>query len=336
QGGESGRLGLRCVPEDSVHTGSLCTRILDHSQDGRGPATERVREQIDQSFGFVPSPFRHGLHDPRLEPTDRAPGLPPVDGVPVGRASGSRTGGHSCRRHVCLSPWVGWPRLSRDGRPEGSQPAFAARGCRPWADSPSIRPLTGRPWLAPSSLPRCLISSLRRSPSLAGRQRGYFVHLLDHSGVRSCLSAGGAPSAPGDIATPGPDHVPFWSEPDSILGSSLFTTLISTSPGLTSSGRLAPDRRDAGSRRVGSRSHGRSEDRGYVVPQASDRAVTGAARWGSRPMAEHRVMSEDLLGKRITGREDATNRTQRRKKNNDLLDDSCSETLSQTIKSGLP
>src|SRR4051794_40989710 len=27
QGGESGRLGLRCVPEDSVHTGSLRTRI---------------------------------------------------------------------------------------------------------------------------------------------------------------------------------------------------------------------------------------------------------------------------------------------------------------------
>src|SRR5262249_10318372 len=31
QGGESGRLGLRCVPEDSVHTGSLRTRIIDHS-----------------------------------------------------------------------------------------------------------------------------------------------------------------------------------------------------------------------------------------------------------------------------------------------------------------
>src|SRR5262245_8387649 len=28
---ESGRLGLRCVPEDSVHTGSLRTRIPDHS-----------------------------------------------------------------------------------------------------------------------------------------------------------------------------------------------------------------------------------------------------------------------------------------------------------------
>jgi hypothetical protein len=73
------------------------------------------------------------------------------------------------------------------------------------------------------------------------------------------------------------------------------TAFISTSPGLTCPGLLAPDRRDAGSRRVGSRSHGRSEDRGYVVPQASDPAVTSDARWGSRPMAEHRVMSEDLL-----------------------------------------
>src|SRR5207244_6216973 len=73
------------------------------------------------------------------------------------------------------------------------------------------------------------------------------------------------------------------------------TAFISTSPGLTCPGLLAPDRRDAGSRRVGSRVHGRSEDRGYVVPQASDLSVAGDARWGSRPMAEHRVMSEDLL-----------------------------------------
>src|SRR5262249_6273053 len=42
-----------------------------------------------------------------------------------------------------------------------------------------------------------------------GGQRGYFVHLFDHSGVRSCLSAGGAPSAPGELVAPGPDHVPF-------------------------------------------------------------------------------------------------------------------------------
>jgi len=87
----------------------------------------------------------------------------------------------------------------------------------------------------------------------------------------------------------------FWFKPDSIFGLLWITALISTSPGLTCPGLLAPDRRDAGSRRVGSRVDGRSFDRGYVVPQASDLAVTGDARWGSRPMAEHRVMSEHLL-----------------------------------------
>src|SRR5262249_25593004 len=149
--------------------------------------------------------------------------------------------------------------------------------------------------LPPSSLPRCLSSFLCSQPSLAGRQRGYFVHLVDHSGARSCLSAGGASSATGDITAPVPGHVPFWSKPDSIFGLFLFTAFISTSPGLPPPGLLAPDRRDAGSRRVGSRVHDRSEDRGYDVPQASDLTVAGDSRWGSRPMAEHRVMSEDLL-----------------------------------------
>src|SRR5262249_15460362 len=79
QGGESGRLGLRCVPEDSVHTGGLRTRIVDHSQDGQSPASERVREQIDQGLDLIPSALRDGLHDTRLEPTDRAPDLLPVD-----------------------------------------------------------------------------------------------------------------------------------------------------------------------------------------------------------------------------------------------------------------
>src|SRR6266446_10584604 len=61
QGAESGRLGFRCVPEDSVHTGSLRTRITDNSQDGQSPATERVREQINQSLDFIPSALRDAL-----------------------------------------------------------------------------------------------------------------------------------------------------------------------------------------------------------------------------------------------------------------------------------
>src|SRR5258705_4421641 len=270
QSAESGRLGSRCVPEDSVHTGSLRTRITDDSQDGQGPATERAREQINQSLDFIPSALRDGLHDTRLEPTNRTPDLLPVDGMPVRRTLGSRTSEHFCCRHICLSPRVGWPRFSRDGTPEGSQPAFAVRGCRPWADSPFIRSITERPSLPPSSLLRCLISVLYSPPSLAGRQRGYFVHLLDRSGVRSCLSAGGASSATGVIGAPVPDHVPFGSSLTASWACLWITALISTSPGLTCPGLLAPDRRDAGSRRVGSRVHGRSGGPGYVGPQASD------------------------------------------------------------------
>jgi hypothetical protein len=36
-------------------------------------------------------------------------------------------------------------------------------------------------------------------------------------------------------------------------------------------------------------------DRGYVVPQASDPTVTSDARWGSRPMAEHRVLTRQQI-----------------------------------------
>ncbi len=113
-----------------------------------------------------------------------------------------------------------------------------------------------------------------------------------------------------EFGAPVPDHIPFWSKPKSILGLFLVTAFNGTSPGLTCPGLLAPDRRDAGSRRVGSRVHGRSEDRGYVVPQVSDLTVAGDARQGSRPMAEHRVMSEASLVQRITDREDATNHNQ--------------------------
>src|SRR4051794_39581397 len=87
----------------------------------------------------------------------------------------------------------------------------------------------------------------------------------------------------------------FWSEPDSIFGSTLLTAFISTSPGLTRSGLLAPDRRDTGTRRVGSRVHGRSFGSRLRCPPASDPAVAGDARRGSRPMAEHRVTSRYLL-----------------------------------------
>src|SRR5262249_37673491 len=144
---------------------------------------------------------------------------------------------------ACLPGSVGRGSLVTE-HPREVSPLSRRGGCHPWADSPSIRSTTDRPSLPPSSLLRCLISVLRSPPSLTGRQRGYFVHLLNHFGVRSCLSAGGAPSATGDYVAPIPDHVPFWFQPDSILGWFLVTTFISTSLGLTDPELLAPDRRD--------------------------------------------------------------------------------------------
>src|SRR5215471_15996521 len=81
QGAEGRRLGLRRVPEDPVHAGSPCARIADDSQDGQSPTTIRVGEQVDQGLDFVPPALPDRLHDTRLEPSDRAPDLLPIDGV---------------------------------------------------------------------------------------------------------------------------------------------------------------------------------------------------------------------------------------------------------------
>src|SRR5262249_22818001 len=123
---ESGCFPLRSVPAIAVHSGGGGTVIGGYSENGRSAGTERGGEQINQCFDFPPSALPNRLHDTRLEPTNIAPDLPPGDGVPARDKVGSRTSKRCRRRHICFAPCVSWPRLSRDGRPEGSQPAFAA------------------------------------------------------------------------------------------------------------------------------------------------------------------------------------------------------------------
>src|SRR5271157_4523676 len=72
---------------------------------------------------------------------------PRADG-PAGPAGRRRRAGRIGRISVSC------PRFSRDGTPEGSQPAFAVRECCPWEDSPSVRSTTERRSLPPSSLPQ--------------------------------------------------------------------------------------------------------------------------------------------------------------------------------------
>src|SRR5271157_4274423 len=87
----------------------------------------------------------------------------------------------------------------------------------------------------------------------------------------------------------------FWFKPDSIFGLFPVTTFISTSPGLTlprTAGPRPPWCWQSSCRLALSRPIRRSRLR---CSQASDLAIASDARWGSRSMAEHRVMSEDLL-----------------------------------------
>jgi hypothetical protein len=126
-------------------------------------------------------------------------------------------------------PWVGWPRLSREQGPQGSQPAFAARdvvrGGRTWypLDYPAAfacslipPPLSHGPLLR-GAVPSSVACE-------AGRATG-LPRSADVPGwVRSRRSAGGSPSAPGEFAAPGPGHVPFWPKRISGLRLPLVTT----------------------------------------------------------------------------------------------------------------
>jgi hypothetical protein len=112
---------------------------------------------------------------------------------------------------------------SRPPTPEGSRPAFA------WSDvaigSTPVRPITGRHSLPPSSFTRSPIDSPWGSSPLAGGLRADHVASRKRAWVRSRLDAGGSSSAPGEIGTPGPGHVPFWSQPVGTFGLLVITTL---------------------------------------------------------------------------------------------------------------
>jgi hypothetical protein len=121
------------------------------------------------------------------------------------------------------------PLVTEDQREVGplSGGVMSPRGSTP------IRPITGRPWLAPSSCTRRLIGSSRESLSLCGGDDGLTTFRRRARVVRSQLFAGGAPSAPGECQAPGPDHVPFWPKRPSIFRLSHVTALITAELWLT-------------------------------------------------------------------------------------------------------
>jgi hypothetical protein len=109
---------------------------------------------------------------------------------------------------------------SRPPTPEGSLLPFG------WGDiATPVRPITGRPSLAPSSFTRSPIGSSYDSPSLTGGLRAYHVPPVEQGWVRSCLDAGGSSSTPDEFGASGPGHLPFGPGVSASCACSCVTTL---------------------------------------------------------------------------------------------------------------
>ena len=141
-----------------------------------------------------------GLHDTRLVPTDRAPARPGAAPASISAADIS----------ACLPLSVGRGSLVTEDPREVSplsRRGDVVRGrTHPLSDplQVGLRFLPHPSSAAPSAI---LAESL---PLRGGNGVTSFTSSIN-PGVRSCFSAGGAPSATGEYRAPGPDHVPFGS-----------------------------------------------------------------------------------------------------------------------------
>jgi hypothetical protein len=97
---------------------------------------------------------------------------------------------------------------SRPSTPEGSRPAFARGDV-----STPIRPITGRPSLAPSSSTRSPIGRPCDLPTPRGGLRAYHVPLTQPSGLGRVSGPVVRHLRQGNAEAPAPDHSPFWFKP---------------------------------------------------------------------------------------------------------------------------
>src|SRR5262249_31913066 len=154
---------------------------------------------INQCLDFTPSTLPDRLHDTRLEPTHVPPDLPPGNGVPVCQSVRSRTSsGCSTYRHLCLL-LGSEAEVFSCGKTGGKSAHFRVRGCC-WGNQrtryPAHYPLAFACslLLCPPSHRRLLRGAFPNQSF--GRTTGLPRSARLPAGVRSCLYAGGATSAP--------------------------------------------------------------------------------------------------------------------------------------------
>ena len=142
------------VPDDAVDAGRLPPFVRSHSSNGQALGRPRAGQQMLQGFHLVPPAFLHCLCDPTLQPSHGATDQRPIGLVPHRRVVSGRTS-RSC-------PLLSHPRmissLSRNGTPVGRGHAFSGTVAGPEfraeSSSDSIRPVTGRHSLLPTSYDR--------------------------------------------------------------------------------------------------------------------------------------------------------------------------------------
>jgi hypothetical protein len=139
---------------------------------------------------------------------------------------------------VCLTACAGWLTVHARRHPREVGP-LSGGGTTP------IRPIPGRPSLAPSSFPRSPFGRPYDLPAPRGRATGLPRSTGKTEWVRSCLSAGGLRSACHGTLRPGTRPRTFWSQPVSSLPGGRIPSvadspwlveqhgLCGTSPGLT-------------------------------------------------------------------------------------------------------
>ena len=202
------------------------------------------------SFALIPGRIVGGPFSD-LEPTDRMPDLPPVDGMPVGRTFGSRTSGISAADiSACLPESVDQGSLvrrhQREVRPL-SRRVISSEG------STLIRPIPGRHSLPPSSSARHPISNLLAEGLPREEDDGLTTF---HGCTTDGLGSASPPMARQRRQGNGePLHLAIYLlvQACHAFGLLEITAFISSSPELAMPSTLAPDRRGASSRRVLSR-----------------------------------------------------------------------------------
>jgi hypothetical protein len=160
-----------------------------------------------------------------------------------GRRQSHQQGALRSRRHICVTAYAGWLTVHVRQHPREVCPLAGGVMSQPLS-TPLQSGLRVLPHLLPAALSRNLTTPL--AARKAAGQRAYHVSQREHAGGVGHVSSPVVQQLRRGSSEPtGPDHVPFWSRPVSIVGLFSMTAFSDVSPGLTLPPHPRPRSQDA-------------------------------------------------------------------------------------------